>query len=79
MTSFILDVFKWLVPWLFSIIKDKTDAGLDDALDVLSDILTEMLDAGKASGLGRLSVRFRRPYEIQMLQALRLAGMVDSV
>lgn len=69
----ILDIIKWVVPWLLSIVKDRTPDNVGKALDLIGPVLEEMIQHG-----GRLPVSARAPYEVRMIRILDAAGLLEE-
>jgi len=68
--------FKWLVPWLISLLKSRTPTAVNKAIDAVWPIVEEMLADASEKGLGQLSVEFRAPYEKRMVLALFSLGLL---
>lgn len=70
----IIEVIKFVVPWLLSLLRDRTPGGVQAAIDLIAPILEEMLESGSTT----LSVAFRAPYELRMIRVLDAAGLLEE-
>jgi hypothetical protein len=70
----IVDLLKYIIPWLFGLLKDRTPEGFAAALELIGPIVEEMF----ARGGGRLGVGFRAQYELRMIRVLDAAGLLEE-